>query len=204
MKTLIESIDIDDLFVEFDFLAESSIDLDDLDTALIQQGALHYKYGKLAAVALKVKTLAEIQYDSAKRNLTDTLARMHEQLREERLASGEKTTDKLLENLAKQTPEYEKALKALTKVRKTLAEVAYEASILALGEKVFAKRAEMLITLGIKQKSMINSENAEVRANTGQKLSTRQETSKRKVKDMSRDQITESAKQVILRTRKPF
>ncbi len=167
MAKLIESIELDDLFVESDFLAESHIDLDDLDLALVQQGALHYKYGKLASVAMKVKVLAEIQYDSAKRILGDTQARIHEELREQRTASGDKTTDKLLENLTRLSPDYEKAVKALTRTRKALAEALYEFSILALGEKIFAKRSEMLITLGIKQKSMYNSENSEVRTTEG-------------------------------------
>ncbi len=163
MSKLIAEIDVANLFHETDFLEESYIDLDDLDKALVEQGALHYKYGKLASVALKMKTLSEIQVDSAKRNLADVQASVHEQIREQRTVSGEKTTDKLLENLTRESPEYTKAVKAWTKARKASVEATYEASILSVGEKVFAKRAEMLITLGIKQKSMFNSENAEVR-----------------------------------------
>lgn len=146
--SLIQQLDDSELFNEPNFLKDAHIDVDDFNEENVRHSELHYHYGKLFSFGKKACAVAELRVDLAKRDEKTALAAAHERIRKERTEAGEKCTEALLENESRLSPEYEKALKHYTECKEVAINAEFEESLLAIGEKVFSKRVDLLKTLG--------------------------------------------------------
>ena len=146
--SLIQQLDASELFNEPDFLKDAHIDVDDFNENVVRQSELHYHYGKIFSFAKKAEAVAGLRVHLAKLGMQNNLSAAHERIRKERTEAGEKCTESLLENESRLSSEYAEALAHFTECKEQHIESEFELSLLEIGERVFAKRVELLKTMG--------------------------------------------------------
>lgn len=145
--TLIQQLDASELFVETDFLKDAKIDIDHIDQEATDHPQLYYRYGKLHAFGRKAYAEASLKLDLAKREIKAAQSAAHERIRNERLATGEKVTESLLENESLQSEEYKVAIRNYREASEEQIQAEFENILLEVGEKVFSKRSDLLVAL---------------------------------------------------------
>ena len=151
-------LDEDVQFKESDLEHDLEFDMDTLQTAIIRHGGLYWKYGKMHALAIRVGSEMQTQIEAQKREMDLLESQLNEYYRGQLLASGEKATEKAIDVQVKKDVKYLQAADRMAQLRSELIMHQYTENILALAEKIFSKRTDLLTTLGFMFRSTAESD----------------------------------------------
>ncbi len=136
------------VFEETDFLKDLKIDFDNFNLTVQLHPHLFWKYGKLARLASRELSRHQLHVDALAEKVKTVKAEVAEAIRERLINKNEKVTEKLVENLTLADRTYIAAVDELNEARQRQVELEFEASILALAEKIFSKRSDLLVMVG--------------------------------------------------------
>jgi hypothetical protein len=137
-------------FAEDDFESDVLIDVENFNRAVVQHSGLHYKYGKLYAIALYQAGEHKLHVETLARELEQTKARVSERLRVE-LAERMKVTESAIANATLQDKEYLSALERVQGAKREQLDLELQTNVLELVERIFRKRADLITALAFKK-----------------------------------------------------
>ena len=160
-RPLIAALSDDELFSEADFLKDADIDPSNLQSAIVKHSGQYYRYGKLHAVAMRLEEEAKLAVETRKSEVALVAAELETLYREQTASSARRTTDGAIRALVIADMKYMGVADALRDAETALSEAKFTKNILSLAEKVFARRSDLLQTLGYMDYAERNS-NVEV------------------------------------------
>jgi hypothetical protein len=162
LKPLV-TVNTDETFEEDVFSAELDIDLGNLQEALTTHGGRYFRYGKLHAIAEKILGEQQLALEIEKRSHETLEAKLNESYRTELLSKPDvKVTEKLIASLVLQDENYLNSQVEIDSIKAQLIELQFTTSILALAEKIFSKRTDVLTTLGYMARSERESDGLQI------------------------------------------